>query len=221
MRSACASARCTASASTESEYGMARKSSYHTGGLSFYEPGYGGRGNRWNEFLQWVVYTVIAIALGVFFTQMFGFRVRMSDASMQPGIIEGEHVLINTMAYRLSSPESGDVIAFYPSGNTEQPPLIKRIAAIPGESVQIENGVVLIDGVPAPGSDALALIRDPGMAEAQIILKDGEYFVLGDERNVQQTDSRSPGLGVIHTSDIIGEVWVALPSGDAGLHFVE
>ena len=177
-------------------------------------------GFRFMELLLWAVYTVAAIGLGFFWVYMFGLKVTASDASMEPLLKNGQSALVSTMVYRLYSPGTGDIVAFYPLGDTSAQISVKRIAAVPGETVQIDKGLVLIDGVPAPGSDNYPLISDPGMAATPIILKEGEYFVLGDNRNAAQVDSRSPGLSVIHADDIVGRVWLALPKDDEKMHLI-
>ena len=62
---------------------------------------------------------------------------------MEPTLEEGQRLLLNSLAYRFHKPERGDVIVFNPPFESERP-LIKRIIGLPGESVEIKQGMVYI-----------------------------------------------------------------------------
>ena len=87
---------------------------------------------------------------------------------------------------------------------------IKRIIGMPGETVQIKNGYVYIDGERLL-SDIYGneLIKDPQTAADPITLKENEYFVMGDNRN-HSMDSRDPSVGVLTKEDLIGRAWVRI-----------
>ncbi len=179
-------------------------------GLTFYEEKGASKAQRLAEALQWLAYTVIALFLAIVCFRFFGFRVSVLGGSMEPEIAAGQNVLVNRIAYRMSSAERGDVIAFYPGGDERMHPSIKRIVAIPGDSVQIINGVLLVNGVPSTYSENYSSIQKAGLAEDLLILDDGEYFVMGD--NPQESeDSRSASLGMIAEENIIGKVWLTIP----------
>lgn len=163
------------------------------------------------------IYTVIAIFLAVVFYSSMGFRVSVLGNSMEPGLAAGQNVLVNTYSYRLGSPSRGDIIAFYPGGDESMHPSVKRIVAIPGDSVQILNGTLLINGVPSTWSDQHTGITNAGIAEDLILLDDDEYFVIGDDPE-ESEDSRSAGIGLVQEDMIIGKVWLALPAEGSGLH---
>ena len=128
----------------------------------------------------------------------------------------GQNVLVDRMHYRIASIEPGDVIVFYPGGNEDAHPFVKRVAAGPGQTVQITDGTLLIDGVPAPGAENYDKIEDPGLAKNPVTLGEDEYFVLGDNRNNSE-DSRSAGIGNVSGGDVIGRAWLSLPAGQAGV----
>ena len=67
----------------------------------------------------------------------------------------------------------------------------------------------MINGEPLQESYGKEVIRDPGSAKDPITLKDGEYFVLGDNRN-NSSDSRDPSVGIIKRSDIVGRAFMRL-----------
>ena len=92
--------------------------------------------------------------------------------------------------------------------------------AIPGDTVQVVDGVLLVNGIPCALQESYSSIEDEGTAGNLITLEDEEYFVMGD--NPQESeDSRSAGIGTVGEEDIIGTVWLALPGGGAGLTFIE
>ena len=196
-----------------------RRKSRHTAGLSFYEEKTTVDFRLLQEIGLWVVYTLIAVFLGVVVTLAFGFRVKISSAAMEPELAQGCIALVDRLSFQMSTPDQGDVIAFYPGGNEEAIPMVRRVAAVSGETVQIEGGILLVDGVPARAGMQMDPILDAGLASDPMKLRDGEYFVIGDNRNNSE-DSRSGSLGAVSSSWIIGKVWMALPVKEAHMHVV-
>jgi signal peptidase I len=87
---------------------------------------------------------------------------------------------------------------------------VKRVIGLPGETVQIIDGKVYINDQPLTDDKyCLSEILDSGSAEQPITLKEDEYFVLGDNRNMS-TDSRSEYVGLVKRQDIIGEVFMRI-----------
>ena len=168
------------------------------------------------EVVYYIISTFIAVLVAVVIVRCFGLRIRMTGASMEPLLIDGQNVLVDRMHYRIASIEPGDVIVFYPGGNEDAHPFVKRVAAGPGQTVQITDGTLLIDGVPAPGAENYDKIEDPGLAKNPVTLGEDEYFVLGDNRNNSE-DSRSAGIGNVSGGDVIGRAWLSLPAGQAGV----
>ena len=166
--------------------------------------------------VYYIISTFIAVLAAVVVVRCFGLRIRMTGASMEPLLIDGQNVLVDRMYYRIASIEPGDVIVFYPGGNEDAHPFVKRVAAGPGQTVQITDGTLLIDGVPAPGAENYDKIEDPGLAKNPVTLGEDEYFVLGDNRNNSE-DSRSAGIGNVSGGDVIGRAWLSLPAGQAGV----
>lgn len=197
-----------------------RKRSRYSSGLSFYEDKNNISTSRIVEGILWASYTVIALFFAVVCFKCFGFRVSVLGSSMEPGIAASQNVFVNRLAYRMSSPGRGDVVAFYPGGDERMHPSIKRVVAVPGDSVQILNGVLLVNGVPCTFSDQFSGIADAGLAATMEILGENEYFVMGDNP-AESEDSRSAGIGTVQDEDIIGRVWIALPGEGASLHSVK
>lgn len=189
-------------------------------GLAFFPKQRSSRVDRFKEIMLWVLHTVVAVSLAVILVLSFGLRLRVPGDSMEDTLGAGQHVLIDRVAYRLSTVERYDVIAFYPAGNKEAQPSVKRIVGMPGESVRIENGLLLINGVPDVRNGRYDLMEDAGIAYRDIRLKENEYFVIGDNRNHSE-DSRSASVGNVTGESIIGKIWFAFPGSGGNFGFVD
>lgn len=116
----------------------------------------------------------------------------------------------------LSSPNRFDVIVFKPNGNKKEHYYVKRVIGLPGETIQIINGQIYIDGGLLKEDSGGGLIEDPGIAAEPYKIGDEEYFVLGDNRNYSE-DSRHADIGTIKFDNIEGKAW--LRSGNQGFSF--
>lgn len=124
------------------------------------------------------------------------------SGSMEPTFIRGDHVLVNKFIYRFTKPRRGDIIVFrYPLDPNKD--YIKRIAAFEGETIEIKNNVVLINGreYKETKSASTSLVSDYGPYKVE----KGKIFVLGDNRN-NSADSRS--WGTLPVENIIGKSFV-------------
>lgn len=83
--------------------------------------------------------------------------------------------------------------------------IVKRIVAMPGDTVQITDGILYVNAIPEDNLQHLPAMEDPGNAASPITLGDGEYFVLGDNRNAS-IDSRFDEVGIISSDSIKGKV---------------
>ena len=103
------------------------------------------------------------------------------------------------------------MIAFLPNGNEKSHYYVRRVVACPGDTVQIKDGKVYVNGEVYQEKIMVASIEDAGVASEEIKLGDNEYFVLGDNRN-QSEDSRNADIGNVKKEDIYGKAWfVCLP----------
>lgn len=139
----------------------------------------------------------IILPIRLFLVQPF----YVEGASMEPNFYQNEYLIIDEISYRFNDKQRGEVIIFKNPKNTKNY-FIKRIIGLPGETVSIENGRILVDG---------KLIEEPYITNFSsdkhdpVVLKENEYFVMGDNRN-NSLDSRQ--LGPIHKDYIIGRVWI-------------
>ena len=135
---------------------------------------------------------------------------------MRPAVLDGDIVLVNRMIYDASKPKRGDIIVFKPNGNENARSYIKRIIGLPGETVQIKDGEIYIDGEKLEEKYETTAIEDAGTASEEITLDGDEYFVLGDNRRNSE-DSRMADIGNVQRSEIEGKAWfVLLTKGNFG-----
>jgi len=132
----------------------------------------------------------------------------VDGSSMVPNFQDGDYLIIDELTFRFREPQRGEVIVFkFPQNKSSY--FIKRIIGLPGDTVQVKNGVVVILNEQNPNELSLEenylISKTPG--EIETTLQAGEYFVLGDNRTMSY-DSRS--WGVLPEKDIVGLVRLRL-----------
>ena len=189
-------------------------------GLVFYEKEKKINKKVIHEILEYVISTVIVVFLAFVLMFFFGTKTSVIGDSMMPALYNGQQILIDKFIYKLSSPKRGDVIVFQPNGNENTHYYEKRIIGLPGETIQIIDGYVYVNGSKLDEDDTYDLIEDPGIAKDELILQPYEYFVLGDNRNSSE-DSRSGNMGPVKKEYIIGKAWLQMAYGDAGIGMIK
>ena len=176
---------------------------------------------------------ILALLLKTFLIQAF----YIPSASMEPTLLIGDRVLVNKVVYEVREPRRGEIVVFTkddgqvdePQGNILQRLLaslssglgvtpagekdyIKRIMGLPGETIEMRDGVVLINGVAVPEATTTEggylAERDPNDF-GPVTVPDGQYFMMGDNRQ-NSSDSRFPQLGTIPRDAIVGRAFVTI-----------
>ncbi len=160
------------------------------------------------ELLSWIVFIVVVVAASYLIVTFVGQRTEVSGSSMETTLSTGDQLIVDKISYRFRDPKRYDIVVF-PYRYEENRYYIKRIIGLPGETVQIVDGMVYINGSPLNEHYGNEVIEDPGSAAEPITLGDDEYFVLGDNRNNSQ-DSRASNVGLIHRDELLGRAWVRI-----------
>lgn len=155
----------------------------------------------------------LVCAAAVLLVLFFGYRVSNAGDSMNPALKNGDVVLVNRLVYQIKSPARGDIVVFRPGGNENSHYSVKRVVGLPGETVQIIDGSVYIDGEKAESDIYTSDIEYAGTAEEPVELGEDEYFVIGDSAGVSD-DSRTEDVGNVRLEDICGEAWFVASFGE-------
>ncbi|MCI6886990.1 MAG: signal peptidase I [Lachnospiraceae bacterium] len=154
----------------------------------------------------WVVDIVVALAFAWFFLHAFGTQILVSGQSMTPLLNSGDVVLMNRLVYDLGKPDRMDVVVFEREDHRAN---VKRVIGIPGDVVQIRDGILYVNGKRFGASEGLDYVSLAGLAEKPVVLEEGEYFLLGDNRDSSE-DSRFAKTGNVKEEQILGKVWLRL-----------
>lgn len=121
--------------------------------------------------------------------------------SMEPGIVPGDRILVNRLAYRLWAPTRGDIIVFAFPKDTKRT-FVKRVIAVEGEKVELRDNKVFVNGKPV--QEPYVKPGDYPPYGPEVVPPD-KVFVLGDNRR-QSEDSREWGL--LPKSYLLGKAWL-------------
>lgn len=180
----------------------------------------GKRKTKWREYGEsLLIALIIAIIVRSFFLQAF----KIPSSSMEPTLLIGDHLLVNRLSYvvkvpftdivlfHLGSPERGDVVVFrYPLERDKD--FIKRVIATEGETVEIRDKVIFVNGKRI--DDPWGHFLDKSIVPSYIAPKDNlgpirvpkdSLFVMGDNRD-RSADSRF--WGFVHRDDLVGEALI-------------
>ncbi|MFI3212836.1 MAG: signal peptidase I [Eubacteriales bacterium] len=174
--------------------------------------------NLVREVFSWILGVVIASILAITVVYCIGMRTSVIGISMEPTLYSGQEIFIDQFLYNISTPKQGDVVVFLPNGNEKSHYYVKRVVGVPGDSVQIINSRLYVNGELIEGN--YDKIEDLGIAEQEIILGEDQYFVLGDNINDSE-DSRSGNLGGIDKDDIIGKAWFKLATSESKMGLIK
>lgn len=194
---------------------MARKK-----GLTFYQKKKKLNPTVIKDIFEVIVGGMIAVFLAFVIVFSVGMRTSVIGDSMEPVLSNGQEILMNRVIYRLSSPKRGDVVVFLPNGNQNSHYYVKRVVGLPGETIQIQEGNVYINGVLLEEDEEFSKMIDAGIAQNELELATDEFFVLGDNRNSSE-DSRSGNIGAVKKDTIIGKAWFHMASEQESMGLIK
>jgi len=157
-------------------------------------------------FITFVLAAVLYVVIQTFVAQTY----RVEQQSMEPTLDPGQHVLIDKLTPRFDDYSRGDVVVFRPQGaRPGATPFIKRVIGIAGDTVEIRDGRVYVNG---------AVLQEPYLPEGEPtdteggasiwVVEEDTLFVMGDHRSASR-DSRNDGIGLVSISDVIGRAWLS------------
>lgn len=149
-----------------------------------------------------IIAAAIIIPVRYFLIQPFV----VTGASMEPNFYDSEYLIIDEVSYRLRNIQRGETVVFHPPNDPDQF-YIKRVIGLPGETVQILEGKIIIENKEYPNGVALVedYIEDYTNGQVRTTLGLDEYYVLGDNRDAS-LDSRR--IGPVPLDSIVGRVWL-------------
>ena len=121
------------------------------------------------ELMGWIVYIIIIVALAWGIITFVGQRTQVSGSSMETTLSDGDQLIVDKISYRFRAPNRYDIVVF-PYQYEENTYYIKRIIGLPGETVQIVDGYVYIDGQQLDEHYGNEVMLDPGIAEEPVTL---------------------------------------------------
>ena len=166
-------------------------------------------GAFFTDLMETVVISLsIFLVIYLFFMQPH----QVNGQSMVPNFQNGDYVLTDKISYRIGNPQRGDVIVFHAPETANcikgtGCDFIKRILALPGETVEVRNGVILVNGkiLPEPYlPEGLQTLSGQYTSNGPVLLEADQYFAAGDNRP-HSSDSRA--WGPIDRSEIVGRAF--------------
>ncbi len=155
-----------------------------------------------SEILSWVKTLVGACVLAFLITTFLIVNAKVPSGSMENTVMTGDRLIANRLAYLFSEPERFDIVVFrYP--DDESVLYIKRIIGLPGETVEIRDNEVYINGSDEPLDDSF-IKEDMVSADGVYQVPEGEYFMMGDNRN-NSSDSRFWNYKFVKKDKILGK----------------
>lgn len=132
------------------------------------------------EIISWVMVFVIALAIAVVINKYVIYKISSPTGSMENTFMIDEKVVTFRLAYLFSDPKRGDIVVFE-APDTPDEDYIKRIIGLPGETVEIKNGSVYINGEPLKED----YLKEPMTGDyGPFVVPEGRYFMMGDNRNI-------------------------------------
>lgn len=152
------------------------------------------------EILSWIKLIVTAFVIA-YVLKTFIFQIAyVKGPSMEPTLHQGQVLIVSKFSYRIGRPKRGEIVVI--NDELENKDLIKRVIGLPGETIEIKDDAVYIDGNLLSHDYTDIPTYENGFQKSKA--SETQYFVLGDNR-IESRDSRSDTLGFVEEKNIIGK----------------
>ena len=151
------------------------------------------------EYIKMIIFVVVVVFI---VNNVLLINAKIPSESMEDTIMTGDRIFGNRLAYINKDPQRFDIVIFkYPDDETQL--FIKRVIGLPGETVEIRDGKVYIDGAETPLDDSFTPEPPQGNWGPEVV-PEGSYFMLGDNRNYSK-DSRFWNNPYVAEDKILGK----------------
>ena len=157
-----------------------------------------------NELFSWIKTIVLAVVIAVFINSVVIVNATVPTGSMENTIMPGDRIIALRLTYYFSEPQRGDIVVFkYP--DDESTLYVKRVIGLPGETVEVKDGKVYINGADKPLNDDF--VKDEPVGDyGPYEMPEDCYFMMGDNRN-NSLDSRFWVNKYVQKNKILGKVY--------------
>ncbi len=155
------------------------------------------------EIFSWIKTILWALVLALVVNFVFIVNANVPSGSMENTIMTGDRIIALRTSYWFDSPERGDIVVFrFPDDESGKTLYVKRVIGLPGETVEIVDGTVYIDGTALTET----YLKEPPLGSfGPYTVPEGHYFMLGDNRN-GSSDSRFWENTYVAEDEILGKV---------------
>jgi len=160
-----------------------------------------------SALLEYALYLFIIVFVLFIAPNYIVEKVLIDGTSMENSLHDGEHVLIEKVSRYFNGPERFEIVVFTKAHNTYTKTYVKRIIGLPGETVQIVDNRIFINGEEIDEDFGKDPMDFAGIASEPVKLGEKEYFVLGDNRLVS-VDSRDASVGVVNKDELDGVIFL-------------
>lgn len=156
----------------------------------------------WKELWEYIKMIIFVVVVVLIVNNFLLINARVPSESMEKTIMTGDRFFGNRLAYLFDAPERFDIVVFkYPDDESQL--FVKRVIGLPGETVEIKDGKVYINGSETPLDDSFTP-ETPTGDYGPYVVPDGSYFMLGDNRN-HSGDSRFWKQPYVEKEKIVGK----------------
>ncbi len=156
----------------------------------------------WKELWEYIKMIIFVVVVVLIVNNFLLINARVPSESMEKTIMTGDRFFGNRLAYLFDDPERFDIVVFkYPDDESQL--FVKRVIGLPGETVEIKDGKVYINGSETPLDDSFTP-EPPTGDYGPYVVPDGSYFMLGDNRN-HSGDSRFWKQPYVEKEKIVGK----------------